>query len=214
MNDLNGTNGQDPREPVHLASEPSRRVASEMTENLMRAAVQIVAAGGTDDAAAVDAHWPGKQELLVELVDYLLPQRGVFRIGEAADSARELFTALGASLIDSHDTKARDVIIQACMAARQNPNLHHTVTRYVHEGLVELTAIVLQAKSEGSIDPDLSTPAIVLLCQALSFGMPLALHYMRGERYRPDPDEWDALISRLLTAGRPGASTPTQPSLS
>ena len=180
----------------------------------MRAAVEVVAACGIKGADAADAHWPAKQQMLLELVDYLLSKRGVFRIGETADSARELFAALGSSLIDADDTKSRDVITQACVAARQDPDLHNAVSRYVHEGLAELTAIVLQAKSEGSIDPGLSTPAVVLFCQALSFGMPLALYFMRGERFRPDPHEWDALVSRLLAAGRPGANTPTLPSLS
>ena len=70
---------------------------------------------------------------------------------------------------------------------------------------MRLEEIVSRGKSEGSIDPDLSTHAIVACYQAVGLGMHLVIS-ARSEGGRVPRAEWEALIARLVAAVGPPAS--------
>ena len=97
-------------------------------------------------------------------------------------------------------------MLQACVSARRDDSFRAAVAHSMKEEATKLGAIVSRGKAEGSIDPDLSTNAIVALYQAISLGMHLVISSQPEERRVPG-EEWDALILRLLEAASPSSAT-------
>lgn len=154
---------------------------------------------------AIYSRWPGKRDLMVAAVRYVVPK--CMHLPPANDdaSARETLAAVGAGLMSTADVIARDVMFEACVSARRDDSFRAAVADSMEEEATKLSAIVARGKAEGSIDPDLSTNAIVALYQAISLGMHLVISSQPEEHHVPS-EEWDALISRLLEVASPSFS--------
>ena len=196
---------------------PSR--AQDTTERLLEAAVAAFAEHGFEAArvaqiarraglttGAIYSRWPGKRDLIVAAVRYIVPK--CMHLPPVNDEvpAREALSAVGADLISNDDVVARDVMLEACVSARRDDSFRAAVAHSMKEEATKLGAIVSRGKAEGSIDPDLSTNAIVALYQAISLGMHLVISSQPEERHVPS-EEWDALILRLLEAASPSSAT-------
>ena len=66
-----------------------------------------------------------------------------------------------------------------------------------------LAALIAQAKLEGSIDPALSTQALVLFFHALSLGTRATLSTQSDSRSLPSEEAWAALFMKLLESFSP-----------
>ena len=192
--------------------------AQDTTERLLEAAVAAFAEHGFEatrvaqiarhaglTTGAIYSRWPGKRDLIVAAVRYLAPK--CMNLPPVNDEvpAREALAAVGADLISTDDVVARDVMLEACVSARRDDSFQAAVAHSMKEEATKLGAIVSRGKVEGSIDPDLSTNAIVALYQAISLGMHLVVSSQPEERHVPG-EEWDALISRLLEAAGPSSA--------
>lgn len=189
--------------------------AQDTTERLLEAAVAAFAEHGFEatrvaqiarraglTTGAIYSRWPGKRDLIIAAVRYIVPK--CMHLPPVNDDvpAREALSAVGADLISTDDVVARDVMLEACVSARRDDSFRAAVAHSMKEEATKLGAIVSRGKAEGSIDPDLSTNAIVALYQAISLGMHLVISAQPEERHVPG-EEWDALISRLLQAASP-----------
>lgn len=196
---------------------PSR--AQDAAERLLEAAVATFAEHGFEAArvaqiarraglttGAIYSRWPGKRDLIVAAVHYILPKCMHLPPASNEAPAREALAAVGADLVSTADVVARDVMLEACVSARRDDSFRAAVAHSMKDEATKLGAIVSRGKAEGSIDPDLSTNAIVALYQAISLGMHLVISSQPEER-RVGGEEWDALISRLLEAAGPPSVT-------
>lgn len=189
-----------------------------VTGRLLDAAVEVFAERGFEAArvaeiarraglttGAIYARWPGKHDLIVDAVRHVVPQFMHLSVAAADAPAPETLVALGTSLMDTLNARSRDVMLEAFVSARRDNDFRAAVSRSMEEEAVRLGEIVSRGKAEGSIDPDLSTGAIVACYQALGLGMRLVVS-ARSEGGRVPRAEWEALIARLVAAAGPTAS--------
>ena len=205
-----------PSESPGATAGASRSQAA--TERLLDAAVEVFAKRGFEAArvaeiarraglttGAIYARWPGKHDLIVDAVRHVVPQFMHLSVAAADAPAPETLVALGTSLMDTLNARSRDVMLEAFVSARRDDDFRAAVSRSMEEEAVRLGEIVSRGKAEGSIDPDLSTRAIVACYQALGLGMHLVVS-ATSEGGRVPRAEWEALIARLVAAAGPPAS--------
>ena len=205
-----------PSESPGAMGEVSRSQA--VTKRLLDAAVEVFAERGFEAArvaeiarradlttGAIYARWRGKRALIVDAVRHVVPQFMHLSVAAADAPAPETLVALGTSLMDTLNARSRDVMLEAFVSARRDDDFRAAVSRSMEEEAVRLGEIVSRGKAEGSIDPDLSTRAIVACYQALGLGMHLVVS-ARSEGGRVPRAEWEALIARLVAAAGPPAS--------
>ena len=196
------------------------RKSQEATRRLLDAAVEVFGERGFEAArvsevarrcgltsGAIYARWPSKRDLFLDVIAYVIPQRMVFMVGNAEMPVAERFATLGTNLLSSSGHGFRNVTLEAFVAARRDEPLAEAVSQFLEAEADAIAAMISEGKESGSIDPSLSTDAMVLLCQALGLGTHLALSV--GSRGRPAPtaDEWNSLIMRIIGAvavPRPG----------
>lgn len=203
------------------ANDAGRRAgrALEATERLLEAAVAAFAEHGFEAATvahiarragyttgAIYARWSGKRDLIVDAVRHIAPRCMPLPRVDAGVSTPETLAQVGADLLSADRLMARDVMLEALVMARRDDSFRAAVFHSMQEGAAELSAVVFRGKSEGSIDPDLSTNAIVAMYQALSLGVHLVIS-SQPEEGRIPPEEWEALISRLIKAASPSPAT-------
>ena len=189
-----------------------------VTERLLDAAVEVFAERGFEAArvaeiarradlttGAIYARWPGKHDLIVDAVRHVVPQFMHLSVAAADAPAPETLVALGTRVMNTLNARSRDVMLEAFVSARRDDDFRAAVSRSMEEEAVRLGEMVSRRKAEGSIDPDLSTRAIVAFYQALGLGMHLVVS-ARSEGGRVPRAEWEALIARLVAAVGPPAS--------
>ena len=199
--------------PDHAAEGVSG--SFEVTERLLDAAVDVFAERGFEAArvaeiarraglttGAIYARWQSKRDLIVEAVRHIVGQYVHASSVVAATPARDVLAVLGADPASARDARIRQVVLEAMVSARRDDSFRAAVSDAMGEARAGLSSIVAQGKADGSIDPSLSTPAVVALCQCLGLGRHLAVS---GELAsgRVQAGEWDALVSRLMAALRP-----------
>ena len=91
-------------------------------------------------------------------------------------------------------------MLEALVAARRDESLAEVVSRSLEAEAVALAAMVSEGKESISIDPSLSTDAIVMLCQVLDLGTQLAISVGSRDRPAPASDGWNALLMRIIGA--------------
>lgn len=207
---------------VSSASHRATKAVSgshEVTRRLLDAAVEVFAEHGFEAArvaeiarraglttGAIYARWPGKRALIVDAVGHIAPQRMHSSVAAAEMSIPETLAALGTNLMSPQNARSRDVMLEAFVSARRDDSFRAAVSRSMGEEAAELSTIVSEGKADGSIDPELSTHAIVALYQALGLGMHLVMSCEPEDGYVPAA-EWDALIGRLVAAVSPASAT-------
>ena len=162
-------------------------------------------------SGAVYARWPTKSDVMVAALEYIfqqtLPARRLEDGGASGMRPPDMLVTLGASLLVPDDL--RDVTVQVFGSARNNQQIQECLQRFLNKEADQLSRIVEQGKRDGLADPELSTAAMSLLCQAVGIGTHLLLSAGLDDRHVPSEEEWNALITRLINAVvPPGASTP------
>lgn len=190
-----------------------------VTASLLDAAVEVFAEHGFEAArvaeiarraglttGAIYARWRGKRALIVDAVGHVSPQ--FMDLPPVAAPVPETLAALGTSLMDVQHDKSRNVMLEAFVSARRDGDFRAAVTRSMEQEAERLGEIVVSGQNEGSIDPGLSTRAIVAFFQSLRLGMHLVESASDMNVPRAD---WDALIARLVAAVGPSSSAIESP---
>lgn len=155
---------------------------------------------------AIYARWASKREMFMATVEHASAQRMLLLIKNLDATTDEKLSMLGANLLTASRDQTRNLWIEACVSGSRDSGLHNAIAQAQETEAVELTEIVETGKAEGAIDPSLSTEAVVFLCQSLGLGTYLAMRSQVPERPKPDDDEWNPLMARLIGSLRPQAA--------
>ena len=208
--------------PEQLASRLPRqsgRGPAEVTQRLLDSAIIVFGERGFEAATvsqiarncglttgAIYARWTSKREMFVATVEHASAQRMLLLIKDLEATTAEKLAMLGSNLLTDARDQTRNLWIEACVSGSRDGMLHGSISQAQETEAVELTEIVEAGKAEGAIDPSLSTEAVVFLCQSLGLGTYLAMRSQVPERPRPDDDDWNPLMARLIDSLRPQAS--------
>jgi AcrR family transcriptional regulator len=92
--------------------------------------------------------------------------------------------------------------MDALVAARHNPDLLQRLTEAESRLSSEIVATVQQAKLDGLVDPAVDDKALAFMLEVIPLGTALSNVY--GD-YMPDPEAWQALLTRMLVSLLPPA---------
>jgi len=183
-------------------------------ERLIAAAIEVFAEQGYEGArlhdiaraaglttGAVYANFRGKAELLFAAIGTRAGAEvdGLLAAAAGTDT-RTLLAELGDRLPQNGPRPEPSLLVDALAAARRDDDLAALLRdRLAHREQL-LSAVVERARSDGAITDAVSTDAIARFCTMLTTGA-LVLRGLGIEQ--PDPNEWHALIARLLDALTP-----------
>jgi AcrR family transcriptional regulator len=155
----------------------------------------IATAAGVSNSALY-AHFDSKAELLVAALQAHGRQRlaGMFTTNPDRSMA-ELFVELGSGLPRQQDARG-SLVVQALVAARRDPDVAALMRSHLDERVRWLSDMVRIAQADGEVNGDVSPRAVGQFSMLLALGSALA----PADLIDVDPDEWTALINRLVTA--------------
>lgn len=169
------------------------------------ASVAEIARGAGTTADAVYARWSDKRELFDAAFREAAERRMLLLIKNAPAAPTSKLAMLGDNLLTTHRDDTRDLWIEACARAMQDPDWRPVLSKALDVEARELSEIVEEAKQAGDIDEDLSTTAIVFLCQSLGLGSHLAARSLATHASEPDADDWSYFVGRLIRGLAPRA---------
>jgi AcrR family transcriptional regulator len=195
---------------VSMVQAPPVSGPTRTRERLIAAAIEVFAEQGYEGArlqdiargaglttGAIYANFRGKAELLFAAigsragaeVDALLES-------SARSDTRTLLAQLGDRLPRTAAERAEpSLLVDALAAARRDDDLAALLRDRLAQREQLLSAVVARAKSDGTIGDAVSTDAFARFCTMLTTGA-LVLRGLGIEQL--DPNEWHALIARLL----------------
>ena len=163
-------------------------------------------------AGAVYARWPHKTDVIVAALNHMfeqiLPDQELESLGGADASPPTMLAVLGTNLLRSDPN--REVMVQVFGSARNNEAIRACLVAHLDREADQLTRYVERAKDAGLCDPDISTAAVTLLCQAIGLGSHLLLSAGLDERHVPTEVEWGSLLWTLISAAVPTESSGTR----
>ena len=192
--------------------------AAETRERLLRAAADMFAERGYDGTRVADiaaaaglsngamyAHFGSKAELLVGA----LHAHGRRLLADllAADPSRsitDLLLVAGRGLPRRRDPRGY-LIVEALVAARRDEEVARPMRDYVGERADWIAELVRVAQGGGELDPALSPNALAHFCLLLAMGSAL----VTPDLHAVGAQEWDALLTRLMSALRPDGTRQT-----
>ena len=200
---------------VSTAPETSTR------ERLIAAAIEVFADQGYDGARVADiaraaglttgavyANYRGKAELLFDAIGARAgAELDGLLAGMGDGGTRALLEQLGDRLPEPRST-APALLVDAIAAARRDPELAALLRERLAKRESMLADVVVHAKRDGTVTDAVSTDAFARFAAMLATG---ALVFRSLGIAQPDPDEWHALIARLLDALEPTALGPDVP---
>jgi TetR/AcrR family transcriptional regulator, repressor for uid operon len=184
-------------------------------ERLLDAAAEVFAERGYERAGvaeiarraglttgAIYSRYSGKAELLLDAIDQRTHDaiRQLLGGGGAAGRGTAVLEALGTHLVDPTPDPGQDLLFEAFVAARRDPHVAAMLRRRVEDQDARLAKLVEEGKSDGSIDADLATDAVVQFSHAVGLGF---LLYRSIHRDLPSQDDWSAVITRVVAAAAP-----------
>ena len=185
----------------------------EVGERLLDAAAEVFAERGYGGArvaevarraglttGAIYSRHRGKADLLIDAVDRVMSSelRQVLGAG-GPGTATGVLATLGARLVDPQRPDS-GLLLEAFVAARHEPELAERLRARLSDDGARLAKLVDEAKTDGLVDRDLSTHALVTFCQALGLGFVL----LRAvDTDLPSPDRWVPAVDRVVAAAAP-----------
>ncbi len=186
----------------------------------MAAAAEVFAERGYDGAGvaeiarraglttgAIYSRYRGKAELLVEALDSIIADHlEAVLTADGAATGPEMLATLGAQILeaDAREDIGAALLLEATVAARREPELAAMLQRKLEDERMRVSKILSQARAEGLFDPDLDTDAVLTFIQAIGLGF---VFFRTMGTPMPDPQGWQVLIDRVITAALP----PTPP---
>ena len=160
-------------------------------------------------SGAVYARWRDKTEVMVAALDYIifeqmLPSRRLETLEDEMQPP-DLIVMLGESLLEHNER--REVLVQVFGSARNNEEIRHCLQRFLNEEADQISRIIDRGKQDGFADPQLSTAAMTLLCQATALGVRLLMLAGLDDRHVPTSSEWNELLTRLVSSTAPPDTT-------
>jgi AcrR family transcriptional regulator/ferredoxin len=193
--------------------------AAETRQRLLRAAADVFAERGYDGTRVADiaaaagvsngalyAHFASKAELLVDA----LRTHGRRLLADvfAADPDRsitDLLLVIGRWLPRRRSAPGY-LIVEALVAARRDEEVARPMRDYVGERADWIAELVRVAQGGGELDPALSPNALAHFCLLLAMGSAL----VTPDLHAVGDEEWNALLTRLMSALRPDGTTQTR----
>lgn len=181
-------------------------------ERLLTAAVDVFVDQGYEQArvhdiarsaglttGAIYANFRGKSELLFEAIGARADAEMDALVARARGrEVRELLELLGDRLVQRRAQVS--LLIDAIAAARRDPELAGALRHRLDAREGAIGELVERAKDDGIVDGDVDTATFARFAMTLAMG---ALVMRTLDASPPDPDEWHALIARLLDALSP-----------
>ena len=191
------------------------RRSADITQRLLDAAVIEFAERGFEAARVLDitrrssltsgsiyARWRGKRELFLAAVNHVVSQR-LTGDGATGQQADPIAASLGADQLRSASDDANSLLLEACVLARRDAAMRAGIAQAVDAEADALSKLVNEGKAAGIFDESLSTELVVLCCQALSIGTLLALSVSEDRITSEHVEQWDELISRMVSSWAP-----------
>ena len=195
--------------PESRSAQTTRRLLEAAAEEFIErgydaARVADIARRAGVTTGAVYARWRDKTEVMVAALDYIfvqiLPSRRLKNL-EGEMQPPDLIVLLGESLLERNDQ--REVLVQVFGSARNNEEIRYCLQRFLNEEADQVSLIIDEGKQAGFTDPQLSTAAMTLLCQAAALGVRLMVLTGLEDRHIPTPSEWNELLTRLIGSAAP-----------
>lgn len=159
-------------------------------------------------AGAVYGRWHHKADVLAAALEYtferILPDRVIKHSQSDGLHPPDLLALLSASLLP--DAGLRDVMVHAFGSARNNEEIAACLKEYINRESEQISGLIEEGKQAGFCDPDLSTAAMSLMCQAVGIGVHLVISAGLDEDRVPSADDWNELNTRLIEKGAPPSS--------
>jgi AcrR family transcriptional regulator len=189
-----------------VTSEPSTR------DRLVEAAIEVFVAQGYERArvqdiaraaglttGAIYANFRDKRELLLAAIAARSAAEVETLLAAATSTPpRDLLAALGSRMALREND--RPLLLDAVVASERDPAL----AALLHDALAQrhdrIASLVDDGKSDRTIDPAIDTDVLTRFCLTLALG---SLVVRALALPQPDPDQWAALIERLLDASAP-----------
>ncbi len=196
-----------------IPASPTVADRDQLTERLLRAAVDVFCERGLDKAGvaavarkagvttgAIYSRWTGKREMLLDALDLVMTAELETILSSAPDvSALEILGSLGAELLE-RDSTTDALLMEAVGAAHRDEEFRGMLIDRIVEQESHLAAVIDRGKAEGLVDPDLPTGAIVALCQSISLGFVMLASI---QKELPDRDGWSTVIRRIIASSLP-----------
>ena len=207
--------------PVTLAPEVTAAPDS-TRDRLVDAATEVFCERGYDKAGvqeiarraglttgAIYANFSGKAELLVAALRH--SARGVLEERLAAGDGAvgtDLFREVGRSLVESRPAVRRELLLEAFVAARRNPEVADVMRTHLQVNARRLGHVVEAGRTRGEVADTIDADAVVRFATALSLGF---LFFDALDLPHPDREGWADLIDRVVAAlaDPPAVPTPT-----
>jgi AcrR family transcriptional regulator len=193
-------------------------VGTELTtrERLVAAAIEVFVEQGYEQArvqdiaraaglttGAIYANYRDKSELLLAAI----ASRSATEVGTLLESSgsppRDLLAALGSRMaFAEHD---RPLLLDAVVASERDPALAALLQELLGQRHTRFADLIERGKSDDAIDSTIDTDTLTRFCMTLALG---SLVVRALELPQPDPNDWSALIERLLDAVSPTEETP------
>ena len=166
------------------------------------ARIADIARRGGLSTGAIYSRWRDKRELFLGAVNHAMSQR-LAGVDAARQQTNQIAAALGADQLRSIDDEARGLCLEACVLARRDDALRDSISETLNAEADALSKLVAEGKAAGIFDRSLPTEIVVLCCQALSIGTPLALSISENRITDEDAKQWDELIRRVVSSWAP-----------
>ena len=189
------------RDPETTTKRLLEAAAAEFVENgYDKAVLSNIARRAGVTVGALYARWPHKSDVMVAALDYifeqLLPERRMEQLNVAELPTHIILELWAAQLLSSDAIK--DVLIQVFGSARNHPAVGERLRRFLNDQSDQLTLLIEKGKRESLHNPEPSTVALALLCQAIGIGTHLLISAGLDDDHIPAIEEWTELIRQVI----------------
>jgi len=189
-------------------------------DRLVTAAAQVFAERGYDGAGvqeiarraglttgAIYSRYAGKAALLAEAIRRFTSDEFDQLFAEHAFEGRvtDVLATVGSHLVTRRPSPGQAILLEAFVAGRRDPEVAAVLREHLADRARRLGAMVDGSKATGLVDESLDTAALVHFAHAVGLGF---LLFEAVGATNPQPDQWDAVIARVLTSIVPAPPLP------
>jgi AcrR family transcriptional regulator len=157
------------------AEETRQRLLDAATAEFLRRGfegtrVADIAAGAELSNGALYGHFRSKSELLAAaLKEGGAKELEALFLGATGQSIADLLAAIGRGLMRIPSGPG-DLMVEALVAARRDPEAAEVTSRHIGEGQSWLIALIQEGQREGTVDVDLDPEALARFCVIMLLG--------------------------------------------